>query len=78
MYYNIYSNRLPLPAPSPTVMAAYAFFDSRRWSRVARGEEVIGIAMTQPERTLYHTTGRIDPPPPNELPELETRVGPRG
>ena len=59
-------------------MAAYAFFDSRRRSRVARGEEVIGIAMTQPERTPYHATGRIGPPPPNELHEVETRVGPHG
>ena len=47
MYYKIYTNPHLPPAPSPTVMASYASYDSRRRSCVARRVEVIGIAMVQ-------------------------------
>ena len=45
MYYKIYTNPHPPSAPSPTVMASYTSYDSRRCSCVARGVEVIGIGM---------------------------------
>ena len=73
IYYKIFTNPHPPPAPSPTVMASY---NSKRRSCVAQGVEVIGTAMVQPARTLNHVRGRTSPPPPNERPEEETRLGP--
>ena len=73
MYYKIYTN----PHLSPTVMASYASYDSKRRSCVARGVEVISIAMAQPARSPNHVRGRTNPPPPNERHEEETRLRPR-
>ena len=77
MYYKIFTNPHPPPALSPTVMAFYASCDSMRRSCVTRGMEVIGTAMVQPARTPNHVRGRTSPPPPNERPEEEIRLGPR-
>ena len=76
MYYKIYTNPHHPPEPSPTVTACYVSCDSRRRSCVAQGVKVIGSAMVQAARTSNHVRGRTSPPPPNERPEEETRLGP--
>ena len=76
MYYKIYTNPHPPPAPAPTMMASYTSYDSMERSCVAWGVEVIGIAMAQPARSPNIVGGRTNPPPPNECPEEETRLRP--